>query len=51
MSGTYIIEDVENNDGEVYRRLYFLATQSVVQSEAKLKTSEFEIILLLVRNL
>ncbi|CAG9771157.1 unnamed protein product [Ceutorhynchus assimilis] len=38
-SGNYIIEDVEHNDDNLkYRRLYYLSSQLVIQSEAKLKT-------------
>ena len=35
LSGDYVIEDVES-DGSVYRRLVFLTSQAVVQTEAKL---------------
>ena len=35
LSGDYDIEDIES-DGSVYRRLIFLDTKTVVQTEAKL---------------
>lgn len=38
-SGNYVIEDVEV-EGNQFRRLYFLSTQSVIQSDAKLKTGK-----------
>ncbi|CAH0557061.1 unnamed protein product [Brassicogethes aeneus] len=37
-SGDYIIEDVETDNREKFRRLYYLSTQLVIQSEARLKT-------------
>ncbi|XP_066141878.1 eEF1A lysine and N-terminal methyltransferase homolog isoform X1 [Euwallacea fornicatus] len=37
-SGDYVIEDVEHDDGQKYRRLFYLTSQLVIQSEAKLKT-------------
>ncbi|XP_050307545.1 eEF1A lysine and N-terminal methyltransferase homolog isoform X2 [Anthonomus grandis grandis] len=37
-TGDYVIEDVEHEDGQKYRRLFFLSSQLVIQSEAKLKT-------------
>lgn len=41
ISGDYVVEDVENEKGEKYRRLYYLGNQSVIQSEAKLRTSKY----------
>ncbi|XP_019875061.2 eEF1A lysine and N-terminal methyltransferase homolog isoform X2 [Aethina tumida] len=38
LSGGYIIEDVETDTKEKFRRLFFSSTQMVIQSEAKLKT-------------
>ncbi|KAF5303179.1 hypothetical protein FQA39_LY10092 [Lamprigera yunnana] len=38
MSGNYIVEDVEIIANEKYRRLFYLTTQFIVQSEVKLKT-------------
>ncbi|RUS69879.1 hypothetical protein EGW08_022356, partial [Elysia chlorotica] len=35
-SGPYIVEDVEINGGQLFRRLIFLQTQGVVQTEARL---------------
>lgn len=43
ISGEFRIEEVEGNDGKVFRRLIFLNNQFVVQSEALVKTSIFEI--------
>lgn len=37
-SGDYVIEDVEHDNGQKFRRLYYLSSQLVVQSEARLKT-------------
>lgn len=37
-SGDFVVEDVETENNEKYRRLYYLKTQLVIQSEAKLKT-------------
>ncbi|KAF7270052.1 hypothetical protein GWI33_016957 [Rhynchophorus ferrugineus] len=36
-SGEYVIEDVEHDSGDIYRRLFYLNAQLVTQSEAKLK--------------
>lgn len=41
ISGDYVVEDIENEKGEKFRRLYYLRTQSVIQSEAKLRTSGY----------
>lgn len=38
ISGDFRIEEVEGQDGKVFRRLIFLSNQNVVQSEALLKT-------------
>ncbi|KAK4879959.1 hypothetical protein RN001_008105 [Aquatica leii] len=38
LSGKYIVEDVEINPKEKFRRLFYMSSQFVVQSEAKLKT-------------
>lgn len=38
ISGDFRIEEVEVQDGKVFRRLIFLSNQNVVQSEALLKT-------------
>ncbi|XP_017469332.1 PREDICTED: methyltransferase-like protein 13 [Rhagoletis zephyria] len=38
ISGEFRIEEVEGNDGKVFRRLIFLSNQFVVQSEALVKT-------------
>ena len=35
LSGDYVIEDIES-DGSFYRRLIFLSSKTVVQTEAKL---------------
>lgn len=37
-SGDYIIEDVEIDNGEKFRRLFYKSSQLVIQSEAKLRT-------------
>ncbi|KAJ8933713.1 hypothetical protein NQ314_013843 [Rhamnusium bicolor] len=37
-SGDYVIEDVETDNGEKFRRLYYMNSQLVIQSEAKIKT-------------
>lgn len=37
LSGNYVIEDVQSDNNETYRRLVFLSNQNIVQSEAKLK--------------
>ena len=37
LSGDYVIEDVQSDNNETYRRLVFLSNQNIVQSEAKLK--------------
>ncbi|XP_012251378.2 eEF1A lysine and N-terminal methyltransferase homolog [Athalia rosae] len=36
-SGEFVIEEIEDDKGSVYRRLIFLNNQFVIQSEAKLK--------------
>lgn len=36
-SGNYVIEDVEHDDGQKFRRLFYLNSQLVIQSEAKIK--------------
>ncbi|XP_075214630.1 eEF1A lysine and N-terminal methyltransferase homolog isoform X2 [Lycorma delicatula] len=36
ISGEYIVEDAEGDNGTVYRRLIFLDNQNVVQSEARM---------------
>lgn len=36
MSGEYIVEDVEVDSGQVFRRLIFMSNQNVIQSEARL---------------
>lgn len=41
LSGDYVVEDVHQEDGEVCRRLVFLANPNVVQSEAKIRTGMF----------
>ncbi|XP_011210039.2 eEF1A lysine and N-terminal methyltransferase homolog [Bactrocera dorsalis] len=38
ISGDFRIEEVEGNDGKIFRRLIFLSNQFVVQSEALVKT-------------
>lgn len=37
-SGAFVVEDVVTENKEKYRRLYYLKSQLVIQSEAKLKT-------------
>ncbi|KAL1491714.1 hypothetical protein ABEB36_012271 [Hypothenemus hampei] len=37
-SGDYVIEDIEHDTGEKYRRLFYLSSQLVIQSEARFKT-------------
>ncbi|KRT85302.1 methyltransferase [Oryctes borbonicus] len=37
-SGDYVVEDVEIENGVKYRRLYYLQSQLIIQSEAQLKT-------------
>jgi hypothetical protein len=37
MSGDFIVEEVEGDGGQLFRRLIFLSNQGVVQSEARLK--------------
>lgn len=36
LSGGYVVEDFEDEDGQVFRRLIFLTNQNVVQSEVRL---------------
>ncbi|XP_030749681.1 eEF1A lysine and N-terminal methyltransferase homolog [Sitophilus oryzae] len=36
-SGDYVIEDVEHENGDIFRRLFYLSSQLVIQSEAKIK--------------
>lgn len=38
LSGEYIIEDVVTENQEKYRRLFYLSSQLVIQSEAKLRS-------------
>uniref|UniRef100_A0A1B6D8N5 Methyltransferase type 11 domain-containing protein n=1 Tax=Clastoptera arizonana TaxID=38151 RepID=A0A1B6D8N5_9HEMI len=38
MSGGYVIEEIEDSDKNILRRLIFLSNQNCIQSEAKLKT-------------
>ena len=37
-SGDYVIEDINLGEDEAYRRLIFLSSQNIIQSEAKLKS-------------
>lgn len=37
-SGDYVVEDVEHDNGQKFRRLFYLSSQLVIQSEAKIKT-------------
>ncbi|XP_021914194.1 methyltransferase-like protein 13 isoform X2 [Zootermopsis nevadensis] len=37
MSGDFIVEEVEGDGGQLFRRLIFLNSQGVIQSEARLK--------------
>ncbi|XP_005103862.1 eEF1A lysine and N-terminal methyltransferase [Aplysia californica] len=37
VSGEYLVEDVELNGGQLYRRLIFLDNKNIIQSEARLK--------------
>lgn len=37
MSGDFIVEEVEGDGGQLFRRLIFLNNQGVIQSEACLK--------------
>lgn len=39
-SGDYVIEDVEIFEDNKYRRLYYLCTQLLIQSEARLKSAK-----------
>lgn len=42
-SGEYVIEDIETESGDTFRRLYYMKTQHVTQSEVKLKTSMYNV--------
>jgi hypothetical protein len=37
ISGEFIVEEVEGDGGQLFRRLIFLSNQGVIQSEARLK--------------
>lgn len=49
VSGEYIVEDIEIDSLNKFRRLFYLNTQSVIQSEAKLKNCELLCFILLFR--
>ena len=38
LSGDYVVEDVDGDGGQKFRRLIFLSNKNVVQSEARLVT-------------
>ena len=40
LSGDYVVEDVDGDSGEKFRRLIFLKTKYMIQSEAKLVAGE-----------
>jgi spermidine synthase len=40
LSGDYVIEEIIINNIDIYRRLLFLNSKNIIQSEAKLKTSK-----------
>lgn len=40
LSGDYVVEDVDGDGGQKFRRLIFLSNKNVVQSEARLITGE-----------
>ena len=40
LSGDYVVEDVDGDSGEKFRRLIFLNNKNVIQSEARLVTGE-----------
>lgn len=44
ISGEFVIEDVETNDNQVFRRLIFMNNQNVIQSEARLKRLKKKIV-------
>lgn len=39
LSGEYRVENVRGEDGELYRRLFFLSNATLVQSESRLVSS------------
>ena len=40
LSGDYVVEDVDGDGGQKFRRLIFLNNKNVVQSEARLVTGK-----------
>ena len=42
LSGDFVVEDVDGDGGEKFRRLIFLSNKNVVQSEARLETGDYK---------
>ena len=42
LSGDYVVEDVDGDGGQKYRRLIFLSNKNVVQSEARLLAGDYK---------
>ena len=40
LSGDYVVEDVDRDSGQKFRRLIFLSNKNVIQSEARLVTGD-----------
>ena len=43
LSGDYVVEDVDGESGQKFRRLIFLSNKYVIQSEARLVTGDCKI--------
>ena len=43
LSGDYVVEDVDGDGGQKFRRLIFLSNKNVVQSEARLISGQTNI--------
>lgn len=41
MSGDYVVEDVDGESGQTFRRLIFLCNKNGIQSEARLVTGDY----------
>ena len=41
MSGDYVVEDVDGDGGQTFRRLIFLSNKNAIQSEARLVTGDY----------
>lgn len=40
LSGDYVVEDIDGDSGQKFRRLIFLNNKNVIQSEARLVTGD-----------